>query len=76
MIRFHRPLCFSCKKGETFGMYAVTFLIYTVWLCRNLELTCIGLYEQMPVGLGMAAAISANICNFCLIQIFKNNDAM
>lgn len=57
MIRFHRLLCFSYKKGETFGMYAVTFIIYSIWLCRNPELTYIGPHEQMPVGLGMATAV-------------------
>ena len=24
MIKFHHHLCFSYKKGKTFGMYAVT----------------------------------------------------
>jgi len=58
MIRFHHLLCFCYKKGETFGMYAVSFMIYgnAIWLCRNPKPTCIGTHEKMPVDLGAPAA--------------------
>ena len=73
MIRFHQLLCFSYKKGETFGLYAVTFIIYsnTLWLFRNPKLTCVQLHELMP-GLGMAAAPAGEYPK----QIFSNYDAM
>lgn len=76
MIRFHHLLCFCYKKGETFGKYAVSFMIYSnaIWLCGNPKLTCVGTMSRCQ--LIWEHLLPVNICNtWNLIKCSAINDA-